>query len=145
MAPDRRAQLTVLGIMAVASGACFYAAYLLPDGGFLGFVGVAPWVLGSMLAVRVPFRMWRFVRPDAAARWDANREAGRTPLAAPILFWLATAVLVWILLTGVEPEAEPTFADYAAMALLWCVAAGGAAFGIAFTLMYLRGRRGTAD
>jgi len=142
MNPDRRASLAVIGIGVVVGAACLFAAHLLPDGGPLGFISTVLKFVGTLVVFSLPLRIWKTFWPDSAARWE--RSGGRPiPLLAPLLFWVATTVVAWILLTGVEPPA--TRLDHVALVFMWSVVAGSAAFSIAFTRMYLKDRRGRAE
>jgi len=142
MDPRRHSRLVLIGVTAAFAAACFFVAYLLPEGGVLGLVASGFTLIGMVATASLPMNIWRFISPDGAARWE--KAGGRpVPLIAPIIFWTGTIVVAWILLTGTDPAV--TFGDYAALVFLWCVVAGAAAFSIAFTRMYLKDRRRTAQ
>jgi len=138
MTLGRRDALAKLGIATLAAAVLIGAAMLLPDHGALGVLGSVLGFVGVAAAFGVPAAIWRVVSPDRAARWDADPKGSPVPLVAPILWWVGTGTMAWIL-TQLEPPT--TTGDYAGMVFLWCVVAGAAAFAVAFTVMYIRGRR----
>jgi len=140
MNSERRARLALVGIGVVAAALCWFIAYLLPEGGFLGFVASVFKFVAGLILFSLPMPIWKVIAPATAERWESS--GGRpVPLISPVIFWIATAVFAWILL-----QAEPPVAgsDYAAAVFLWCACGGIAAFAVWFTRMYIRDRRGMA-
>ncbi len=141
MNSERRARLALVGIGVVAAALCWFIAYLLPEGGFLGFVASVFKFVAGLILFSLPMPIWKVIAPATAERWESS--GGRPmPLITPILMWALTVAFAWILATGLEPPT--TRGDYAALIFMWCVAAGAGAFAVASTRLYMRDRRGMA-
>jgi len=138
MDSGRRANVVKLGAAVLVSAALVGASYLLPDDGFLGWLGDVLAFAGVSVAVGVPVAIWRLVAPARAARWDPDNKGQPIHLAALIVCWVGVGVSAWIV-TQLEPPI--TFIDYVGSAFLWCAVAAMAVFVAMFTRQYLRDRR----
>lgn len=141
MNPSRRALLTHVGGAVLPVAVCFAAAYLLPDGGVLGLVGTVLGFIGVVVALALPFAIWRAISPAAASRWDANPDEEPLPVAVPIFWWVLVGGVAWILTVI---EAPTTVGDYILLVLLWCGLVATVAFAVVFSRRYLRDRRRSA-